>query len=75
MSLQATVPFMGLNVGAPFNGLSVAPSLTVMSIPLEAVPFEIDAPSGPRTLVLFSRNHQLSFHDGYIEIKVDAFFR
>lgn len=75
MTVSATVNFLGLNIAAPFGNVSVAPSLTVMSIPLDAVPFEIETPSGPRTLALVTRNHQLSLRDGYFEIEADAFFR
>jgi len=75
MSVAATVNFLGFDIAAPFSNVSVAPSLTVMSIPLDAVAFEIETPSGPRTLALVGRNHQLSLHDGYFEIKADAHFR
>jgi hypothetical protein len=75
MTVAATVNFLGFNVAAPFSNVSVAPSLSVVTIPLNAVPFELETPNGPRTLALVARNHQLSLHDGYFEIKVDASFR
>ena len=75
MTVAATVNFLGFNIGAPFGNVSIAPSLSVVTIPLDAVAFELETPNGPRTLELAARNHQLSLHDGYFEIKVDASFR
>lgn len=75
MRIAASVSFLGINVGAPFGNLNLTPSLTVASIPLGAVAFELETPHGPRSLALVTRNHQLSLHDGYLEIKADAHFR
>jgi hypothetical protein len=75
LRISARVSFLGFNVQAPFGNLSLAPSLTVASIPLGGVAFELETPHGPRSLVLVTRNHQLSLQDGYLEIKADAHFR
>ncbi len=69
--VKITIPIFG-DIRVPFR---LAPLLTVLSIPMEAVSFQIETPHGQRTLVPVSRNHQLSRHDGYIEIKADAHFR
>lgn len=74
MLVGATVNVMGFNIPAPFSA-NLSPSISVMTIPLNAVPFEVEAPSGLRTLTLAARNHQLSLHAGYFEIKVDASLR
>ncbi len=74
MFVNATVSFLGFNIAAPFNGVNVAPLLSG-GIALGSVPFEIETPTAPRTLILVTRNPQLSLQNGYVEVKVDALFR
>jgi len=75
MTVSGRVRILGIDVAAPFGSVSVVPSLSAISVPLAAVPFELDTPAGPRTLELVMHNHQLSLHGGYLEIKADAFVR
>jgi hypothetical protein len=74
MSVQPTVKVLGfVNVRAPF-AVSVSSPLAV-SIPLGAVPFDIDTPGGPTRLVLDSRNLRIVRQNGFFEIDGDADFR
>jgi len=70
----ATVNFMGFNISAPFGGVNLAPSLTG-SFVLDAIHFDIETPMAPRSLILVTRNPQVSLQNGYVEVKADAFFR
>jgi|SRR5215469_1941928 len=74
MVVGVTVNFLGFNITAPFSGVNVAPSLTG-SFALDATHFEIETPTAPRSLILVTRNPQLSLQNGYVEVKADAFFR
>lgn len=75
LAIRATVNVLGIAVTAPFNAINLASSFGTMSIPLDTSAFEVETPSGPRTLRLGTRGHQLSLHDGYFEVRADAFFR
>lgn len=75
LAVSATVNVLGIKVTAPFGAINLASSFGTMSIPLDTSAFEIETPSGPRTLRLGTRGHQLSLHDGYFEVRADAFFR
>jgi hypothetical protein len=73
MTPTVAVPALG-SITAPF-AVNAAPTLTVLSIPLDAAPLEVETAAGPRRLVMIGRNLQLSRQDGFFEIKGDVFFR
>jgi hypothetical protein len=74
MPLNATTTILGIPFTVPFN-MNLAPSLTVLSIPIDAVSFQLESPGGSRALVLVARNHQVTRHNGYFEISADVHFR
>jgi hypothetical protein len=74
LSLNATINILGFVFTIPFNA-NLAPSLTVLAIPLDVIRVEMESPSGSRTLVLASEHHQLSLQAGFVEIRADVHFR
>ena len=74
LSLNATINILGFVFTIPFNA-NLAPSLTVLAIPLDVIRVETESPSGPRTLVLASEHHRLSLQAGFVEIRADVHFR
>jgi hypothetical protein len=74
-NIDATVTVLGVPFTVPFTNVSLGPSLTESSIPLDVIQLQIESPSGPRSLELVGRNHQVSLHNGYVGIQADAHFR
>jgi hypothetical protein len=75
ININAFVTVLGVTITVPLTDVNLAPALTVLSIPLDVIRIQMEAPSGPRTLALVGRNHQLSLHNGYVEIQADVHFR
>ncbi len=74
-NINAVINILGGQFVIPFSNVSLGSSLTESSIPLNLIQLTIESPSGPRSLGLVGQNHQLSLHDGYVEIQADAHYR
>jgi hypothetical protein len=74
-NINATVTVLGVPFTVPFTDVSLGPSLTESSIPLDVIQVKIESPSGPRSLGLVGRNQQVLLHNGYVGIQADAHFR
>lgn len=75
MSIQPSVQFLpGIRVSLPFP-INVESSISIPPIPLDAVLMNIDTVDGEREIHIDVFNQDLTYHEGFLELKGNVRFR